>query len=96
MDPIRVSVTADPLPRGRSVFIPFEGFNARVVAGQGIADFKLALDLPPLPTIHHARLYMMNNRTLASRIIEYREFGESEITKDPKLMQYMSLHKGAL
>ncbi len=96
MDPIRVSHRPDPLPRGPSVFLPFEGFNARVVKGQGVADFKLALDLPPMKTIHHARIYMMNNHTLARRIIEYREFGEGEITKSPEFMRYMSLHKGAL
>jgi hypothetical protein len=96
VDPIRVSQSPDPLPRGPSVFLPFEGFNARVVAGKGIAEFKLALDLPPMRTIHHARIYMMNNPALARRIIEYREFAEKEITSSPKFMQYMGLHKGAL
>lgn len=48
-------------------------------------------------TIHHARIYLMNNRALAGkRAIDYREFAESEIKKDPKLMNYMGLHKGAL
>ena len=96
MDKIRVPLTADPLPRGRSYFIPFEGSNARVVKGQGIADFKVALDLPPMRSIQHARLYLMNNRSLATRIIEYREYGEDEIKKSLELMNYMKLHKGAL
>lgn len=96
MDPVRISPTVDPLPRGKSVFIPFEGHNARVVNEQGIADFRIALDLPPLPSIHHARLYIANNRSLANRIIEYREYSEKEITKSIELMQYMSLHEGKL
>lgn len=96
MDPIRISESPDPLPRGSSLFLPFEGFNARVEAGQGKADFTLALDLPPMKTIQHARLYLMNNRALATRIIEYREFGEDEVKRNSQFMQYLGLHKGAL
>jgi hypothetical protein len=93
---IRIDTSPDPLPRGPSLFLPFEGSNARIENGQGKADFKLALDLPPMKTIHHARIYMMNNRALATRIIEYREFGESEVKSNPEFMRYLGLHRGAL
>lgn len=94
MDPIRVSKSPDPLPLGPSVFIPFDCYN---IKANGAHDSKLAHDLPPMKTIHHARLYLMNNRTLAGkRAIEYREFSESEIKQSHDLMLYMGLHKGAL
>lgn len=94
MDPIRISESPDPLPRGPSLFIPFECFN---IKPDGSHDSKLALDLPPMKTIQHARIYLMNNRALAGqRAIDYREFAESEVKKDPKLMMYLGLHKGAL
>lgn len=94
MDPIRVSESPDPLPRGPSVFIPFDCYN---ICPNGTHDSKIALDLPPMRTIHHARIYLMNNRDLAGkRAIDYREFAENEIKKDPELMKYLGLHKGAL
>lgn len=94
MDPIRISQSSDPLPRGRSIFIPFDCFN---IKPDGSHDSKLALDLPPMRTIHHARIYLMNNRALAGkRAIDYREFAESEVKKNQELMKYMGLHKGAL
>lgn len=93
MDPIRVLNRPDPLPRGPSQFIPFEGFNERIENGVGKADFQLAVDLPPMPTIDAARFNLMNNLLLASRIIEYREFSNKEIQASPVLMQYMGFHK---
>lgn len=94
MDPIRVPQSADPLPRGPSVFIPFDCFN---IKKDGTFDSKLAHDLPPMRTIHHARIYLMNNRDLAGkRAIDYREFSEDEIKKNLELMHYLGLHKGAL
>jgi hypothetical protein len=94
MDPIRVSESPDPLPRGRSVFIPFDCYN---IQPDGSHDSKLALDLPPMKTIQLARMYLMNNRALAGkRAIDYREFGEDEIKKSLELMYYLTLHRGAL
>lgn len=93
MDPIRVPESPDPLPRGDSVFIPFECYNIKT---DGSSDSKIAFDLPPLKTIHLARLYLMNNRKLAGRAIDYREFGVDEIKRDRELMHYMGFHKGAL
>ncbi len=94
MDPIRIPEGIDPLPRGESVFIPFDCYN---IKADGAFDSKLALDLPPLKTIHHVRIYLMNNHALAGkRAIDYREFGADEIKKSPELMKYLGLHKGAL
>lgn len=94
MDPIRISESPDPLPRGPSIFIPFDCFN---IKPDGSSDSRLALDLPPLRTIQLARTYLLNNRALAGkRAIDYREFAESEVKKDPALMMYLGLHKGAL
>lgn len=94
MDPIRVPENPDPLPRGESVFIPFEGFNPRVENGQGKADFNLAIDLPPKSTIHEAKTYVMNNRALASRVIEYREYSIEEIQNDPAVYGYLTVWEG--
>lgn len=48
-------------------------------------------------TIHHARIYLMNNRDLAGkRAIDYREFSETEVKANSILMDYLGLHKGAL
>jgi len=94
MDPIRVPESDDPLPRGESVFIPYECYN---IKENGSFDSKIALDLPPMKTIHHARIYLMNNRDLAGkRAIDYREYSADEIKKDRDLMIYLGLHKGAL
>lgn len=93
MDPIRISPTADPLPRGPSYFIPFEGTNPRIESDQGKADFELAVDLPPQATLHEARVYIMNNRELAGRIIEYREYSMIEIQNDPVVYAYLTKWK---
>jgi hypothetical protein len=94
VDPIRVPKSFDPLPVGESVFIPFECFN---IGLDGSYSSKLAHDLPPMKTMHHARIYLMNNRALAGkRAIEYREFSEDEIKQSHDLMLYIGLHKGAL
>lgn len=94
MDPIRIPESPDPLPRGPSVFIPFDCYD---IKPDGSFKSKLAHDLPPQRTIQHARIYLMNNRALAGkRAIDYREFSEDEIKKDRTLMMYMGLHKGAL
>jgi hypothetical protein len=94
MDPIRIPESPDPLPVGDSVFIPYECYN---IHPNGTHDSKLALDLPPMKTLHHARIYLMNNRALAGkRAIDYREFSKREILGSPELMQYLGLHKGAL
>lgn len=94
MDPIRIPESFDSLPRGDSVFIPFECYN---ICPNGTHDSKIALDLPPMKTLHHARIYLMNNQTLAGkRAIDYREFGADEVKGRRDLMHYMGLHKGAL
>lgn len=94
MDPIRISESPDPLPRGPSIFIPFDCIN---IKPDGSHDSRLALDLPPMRTIHHARIYLMNNRDLAGkRAIDYREFSETEVKANSILMDYLGLHKGAL
>lgn len=83
----------DPKPVGNSLFIPFEGFNPRVENGQGKASFRLAVDLSPLPDIHAARLVVMNNPALASRIIEYREYSSAEIQSNPEIRAYVAMHQ---
>lgn len=91
--PIRIDNSPDPLPRGPSLFIPFENTNIRK---DGSSDSKIAIDLPPMKTIHHARLYIMNNRALATRAIDYREYTEAEVKRSIEIMQYLGLHKGVL
>lgn len=91
--PIRIDNSPDPLPRGPSIFIPFESFN---IGKDGSSSSKIAIDLPPMKTIQHARLYIMNNRALATRAIDYREYSEAEAKKSPDIMKYLGLHKGAL
>lgn len=90
MDPVRIPETPDPLPRGSSVFIPFECFNIQT---NGQHDKKLALDLPPKRTMHEARIYIANER-LIGRSITFLEFSDSEIKKSIELMNYFGLWKG--
>lgn len=99
MDPVYIAPNPDANPVGRSVFIPFEGFNPRIhvfASGhrQGQADFKLAADLPPMNTIHDAKLYIMNNRFIGHRIIEYREYSYEELARMPELLAYLRKHEG--
>lgn len=94
MDPIRIPEGFDPLPKGESVFIPFDCYNIKT---DGTFDSKIAVDLPPMKTIHHARIYLMNNHLLAGkRAIDYREFSKTEVLKSRDLMIYMGLHRGKL
>lgn len=93
MDKVRVSPTSDPLPRGPSVFIPFECYN---IQPDGSSDSKIAIDLPPMKTIHMARMYILNNRALANRAIDYREYSEKEIKASVQLMTYFNFYKGSI
>lgn len=87
--PIRIDDSPDPLPRGPSIFVPYEAFNIRK---DGKADSKIALDLPPMHNIQQARLYIMNNRELASRAISYSEFGRNEAKKNKEIVAYLAIH----
>ena len=87
--PIRIDDSPDPLPRGLSIFIPYEAFNIRK---DGSSDSEIALDLPPMKTIQQARLYIMNNHLLASRAISYTEYGVDEAKKRKEIVSYLSIH----
>lgn len=90
MDPVRISEAPDPLPRGSSLFIPFECYN---IQRNGEHAQKLARDLPPKKTHHEAKVFITNQRLLG-RAINYVEYSEEEIKKDIDLMHYMGLWKG--
>lgn len=90
MDPVRVPETPDPLPRGSSLFIPFDCFN---IQPNGSSDQRIALDLPPKKTHHEAKIYVTNVR-LMGRAINYTEYSDAEILKSPQLMNYLALWKG--
>lgn len=89
MDPIRVPLAVDPLPRGASYFIPFECFN---IQKTGESESRIALDLPPMRTLHEAKTYLMNNQSLAGRAIDYREYGRDE-RKSIEIIRYLELYK---
>lgn len=90
MDPVRVPEAPDPLPRGPSLFIPFEAYN---FTEGGKYDQKLATDLPPQKTWHEAKTFIANAR-LTNRRLSYIEYSHSEILKDPTLMSYLGIWKG--
>lgn len=87
--PIRIDDSPDPLPRGPSIFIPYEAFN---IQKDGSSDSTIALDLPPMHTIQQARLYIMNNRDLATRAISYSEYGRDEAKKNKEIVAYLTIH----
>jgi hypothetical protein len=87
--PIRIDDSPDPLPRGPSIFIPYEAVK---VYKDGSADSTIALDLPPMHTIQQARLYIMNNRELASRAISFSEYGRDEAKKNKEIVDYLKIH----
>lgn len=95
MDPIKIirpSHLAQSEPTG-VVFIPFEGFNPRIINGRGMADWKLAEDLPPFSRREGILEYMANRRDLARRIIEYREHTFPEVLMNLELKAYMENYK---
>lgn len=98
MDPIIIPESPDRLPVGTSIFIPFEGFNARIhtfASGykQGQADFKIAIDLPPQDTIQKARLFIANDLRCTGRIIEFREYSYADISHNKEILEYLRRHQ---
>lgn len=90
MDPVRISESPDSLPRGPSLFIPFECFN---IKANGAHDQRLALDLPPKKTHHEAKIFVTNAR-MVGRAINYTEYSNAEIVKNAELMSYLGIWKG--
>lgn len=90
MDPVRISETPDPLPRGSSLFFPFECYNLKP---NGTYSEKLAVNLPPKKTIHEVRNFLMDAR-LIGRKINYTEFADKEVINSPELMNYLATWKG--
>jgi hypothetical protein len=92
--PIVPEKNPDPKPVGSSLFIPFEGFNPRTNKdGQGEADFRIALDIPPQTDIHSAKVFMMNDPICQNRIIEFREYSEKEVKSDALIQAYIAQHR---
>lgn len=90
MDPVRIPETPDPLPRGPSLFIPFDAFNFRE---DGTYDQRLASDLPPQKTHQAAKSFVANSR-ITDRKFSYIEYSNAEIVKNPTLMSYLGIWKG--
>lgn len=90
MDPVRIPETPDPLPRGPSLFIPYDCFN---IQKNGKHDTKLALDLPPQKTHHEAKVFITSQRLLG-RAVNYVEYSVTEIMHNEEILRYMGLWKG--
>jgi hypothetical protein len=92
MDPITIPERVDPLPVGKSVFIPFDSINLRTIKGECHFDKKLATDLPPAETIEAAKLYMMNHRELGSRPLTWEEYSYFEVSQNKVILEYLRRH----
>ena len=93
MDPIRIIRPAN-IPdsdSGDVLFIPFEGFNPRVINGVGQADWVLASDLPPFRERGGILEFLANEKSLTGRIIQYQEYPTWEVMITPQLARYVEI-----